>query len=71
MRKEVRTVSFNSDLRLRLANERIRARVIDAANDRLSRAEQRNSFRHQLGHQIIRIGARLAEDQHLSPARSR
>ena len=64
-------MNYNSELRLRLANERIRSRVIDAANDRLRRSEFRPSFRHQLGHQIIRIGARLAEDQHLQPARSR
>ena len=61
------------ELQLLLANDRIRSRVITAANARLARpvAEPRASIRRSVGHQIIRIGERLAEEPHLQPARSR
>jgi hypothetical protein len=65
----------NSELLLLLANDRIRSRVIDAANARLARAQveavPRPSIRRLVGHQIIRIGERLAEEPNLQPARSR
>jgi len=62
-----------SELQLLLANDRIRSRVITAANARLARpvAEPRTSIRRSVGHQIIRIGERLAEEPHFQPARSR
>ena len=62
-----------SEIRLALANDRIRSEVIDAANARLARAHARprRSFRRSFGHQIIRIGERLAEESHFEPARSR
>ena len=61
----------NSEIQLLLANERIRERVLEAAHARLAEPESQPSFRRQLGHQIIRIGERLAEDPHLQPARFR
>ena len=73
-RKEVRRAMKNhSELQLLLANDRIRSRVIAAANERLGRptAEPRTSIRRSVGHQIIRIGERLAEEPHFQPARSR
>jgi hypothetical protein len=73
-RKEVRNAMKNhSELRLLLANDRIRSQAIAAANERLARpvAEPRTTFRRSVGHQIIRFGERLAEEPHLQPARSR
>ena len=61
----------NSEIRLQLANDRIRSRVIEAANERLARRAYQPSIRRQIGHQIIRIGAHLADEPHLQPARSR
>jgi hypothetical protein len=61
----------DSEILLLLANDRIRSRVIDAANERLAHAADRPSFRRSVGHQIIRIGERLAAEPHLQPARSR
>jgi hypothetical protein len=63
----------DSELRLLLANDQIRSRVIDAANARLARpvAEPRTSIRRSVGHRIMQIGARLAEEPHLQPARFR
>jgi len=60
-----------SEIQLLLANDRIRSRVIAAANARLAEPQARPSIRRSVGHQIIRIGERLAEDPHLQPARSR
>ena len=61
----------NSEIQLLLANDRIRDRVLDAARAHLAQPEIRPSIRRSLGHQIIRIGERLAEDPHLQPARFR
>lgn len=60
-----------SEIQLLLANDRIRSRVVAAADARLAPREIRPSFRRSVGHQIIRIGERLAEDSHLQPVRSR
>jgi hypothetical protein len=60
-----------SEIQLLLANDRIRSRVIAAAESRLAPREIRPSFRRSVGHQIIRIGERLAEEPYLQPARSR
>ena len=61
------------EMQLLLANDRIRSRVIEAANARLVRAEaeHRPSIRRSVGHQMIRIGERLAEEPGFQPARSR
>ena len=63
----------HSELQLLLANDRIRSRVAAAATARLASpaADARPSFRRSVGHQIIRIGERLAEDSYLQPVRSR
>ncbi len=59
---------------LRLANDRIADRVRDASQVRLARSARPaggRSVRRSVGHQIIRIGARLAAEPHLEPARFR
>ena len=65
------TMNHYSEIQLLLANEVIRSRVLDAAHARLARPQIRYSIRRQVGHQIIRIGERLAEDPAFQPARSR
>jgi hypothetical protein len=60
-----------SEIRLLLANDRIRSQVVEAANARLAPTPDGPSFRRQVGHQIIRIGERLAEEPQLQPARPR
>ena len=60
-----------SEIQLLLANDRIRSRVITAANERLAHPANRIPFRRSVGHQIIRIGERLAAERHLQPVRSR
>ena len=61
---------------LRLVNgllaERIRA-AADArrASEATAQIASSTSFRRSVGHQIIRIGERLAAEPHLQPARSR
>jgi hypothetical protein len=59
------------EIQLLLANDRIRSEVVAAANARLARPRRNPSFRRSVGHQIIRIGERLAQEPHLQPARSR
>ena len=64
----------SAQYQLRLANNRIADRVRDAADARLAasaRPAGRRSVRRSIGHQIIRIGARLAAEPHLQPARFR
>ena len=59
---------------LRLANDRIADRVRDASHVRLAasaRPAGGRSVRRSVGHRIIRIGARLAAEPHLQPARFR
>ncbi len=60
---------------LRLANERIADRIREAADARHAAdarpGADRHSFRRSIGHGIIRIGERLAEEPHFQPARSR
>ncbi len=60
-----------SEIQLLLANDRIRSQVIAAARERLAPQPERSSFRRSVGHQIIRIGERLAEEPYLQPARFR
>ncbi len=60
-----------SEIRLLLANDRIRSEIVAAANARLAPTADRSSVRRSVGHQIIRIGERLAAESHLQPARSR
>ena len=61
----------HSELMLLLANDRIRAEVVAAANARLAKSSSRSSIRRSVGHQIIRIGERLAEESQLQAVRSR
>ena len=61
----------HGEIQLLLANAEIQARILAAANARLGEPGIRPSFRRSVGHQIIRIGERLAADPHLEPARSR
>jgi hypothetical protein len=70
-RKEVRDMKNDSETQLLLANDRIRSLVIAAAHERLAQPAQRDSLRRAVGHQIIRIGERLAAEPHLQPARYR
>ena len=60
-----------SEIQLMLANERIRSRVIDAANARMARPRIQPSFRRQIGYRIIGFGERLAEESRFEPVRSR
>jgi hypothetical protein len=56
--------SYGQD-RLRLANDRIRDRIDEAARARLAAAAGRNerpSLRRSVGNSMIRIGERLAAD---------
>ncbi len=53
-----------------LANARITARIQEATNDRLV-DPYRPTVRRSLGHSIIKIGERVAEEPPLTVARSR
>ncbi len=59
------------EIQLLLVNDRIRSAVLAAADARLVQPQVHPSLRRSVGHQIIRIGERLAEEQHVQPARSR
>jgi hypothetical protein len=64
----------NPELRLHLANERIARRHRHAARSRLAHAAPRPSrpaLRQRLGRSIVTIGARIAAEPSLKPARSR
>ncbi len=59
------------DLLLELRQFEIRRRIEPARFARLARQPRRRSIRRNLGRQLIRIGARLAADPALRPARIR
>jgi hypothetical protein len=64
----------HTQLRLRLANERIAQAHRDAAASRLAFAARdldRLTLRRRLGRSIIRIGERLASERALEAARAR
>ncbi len=56
-------------IQLHLAQERRMREIEEAARERL--LHPRPSFRRSLGHSIIRIGERLAEESQLQAVRSR
>jgi hypothetical protein len=63
-----------ADYQLRLAQEYRMAQITDASNaNRIRRRSDRatrNSIRRSIGHQIMRIGARLAAEPAPKPARA-
>jgi hypothetical protein len=65
----------NADIRLQLANERNARRQRHAARSRLAEAGRRPAsrpaLRQRLGRSIVSIGARIAAEPNLTPARSR
>ena len=64
----------NTELRLRLANDRIARDHRQAAEERLAdqaRRRHRQSLRQRAARQLIQLGQRLAAEPSLTPARSR
>jgi hypothetical protein len=60
----------HAHIQLRLANELLRQRALDASNARLAASLARPSIRRSIGHSIIWIGERLAAEPNLQPART-
>jgi hypothetical protein len=63
-------MNIYAQLQLRLANELLAQRLLDASNARLAASLARPSIRQSIGHSIIRIGERLAAEPNLQPART-
>ena len=63
-------MNSHAHLQLRLANELLAQRLLDASNARLAASLARPSMRRSIGHSIIRIGERLAAEPNLQPART-
>ena len=63
-------MSSHAHIQLRLANELLAQRLLDASNARLAASVTRPSMRRSIGHSIIRIGERLAAEPNLQPART-
>ncbi len=64
----------NTQLRLRLANDRIARDHRQAAEERLAdqaRRRHRLPIRQRAARQLIQLGERLATEPNLTPARSR
>ena len=66
------TVQGNGQIQLRLANDRIRERIDEAARERMRGRDARPSLRRAMGQSMIRFGERLAaEPSPLRPAQLR
>ena len=63
-------MNSHAHLQLRLANELLAQRLLDASNARLAASVVRPSMRRSIGQSIIRIGERLAAEPNLQPART-
>ncbi|MDQ6793966.1 MAG: hypothetical protein M3067_03870 [Chloroflexota bacterium] len=63
-------MNSQTHLQLRLANDLLAQRLLDANNARLAASLARPSIRRSIGHSIIRIGERLAAEPNLQPART-
>jgi hypothetical protein len=63
-------MNSHAHLQLRLANELLAQRLLDASNARLAASVARPSMRRSIGHSIIRIGERLAAEPNFQPART-
>jgi hypothetical protein len=63
-------MNSHAHIQLRLANELLAQRLLDASNARLAASLTRPSMRRSIGHSIIRIGERLAAEPNFQPART-
>jgi hypothetical protein len=63
-------MNSHAHIQLRLANELLAQRLLDASNARLAASLARPSMRRSIGHSIIRIGERLAAEPNFQPART-